>query len=170
MWRARTPYNDASYDPVWAACAEAGLPVHTHSGEAPMEEYGPNMGAYLAEVVWWAARPMWHLLFSGAFERFPRLKYVVTEAAAYWAADMMWKWDQYMGGGQSNPAFMPGGAGDTPGMAAGYLIAKQAGAVFSDERGGPLNPAMSVKERFSVVGGGNAALHARILSKLRARS
>ena len=41
------------------------------------------------------------LLFSGAFERFPRLKYVVTEAAAYWAADMMWKWDQYMGGGHT---------------------------------------------------------------------
>ena len=34
-------------------------------------------------------------------ERFPRLKYVVTEAAAYWAADMMWKWDQYMGGGHT---------------------------------------------------------------------
>jgi len=28
------------------------------------------MGVYLAEVVWWAARPAWHLLFGGAFERF----------------------------------------------------------------------------------------------------
>ena len=44
---------------------------------------------------------MWHLLFSGVFERFPGLKFVVTEAAAYWAADMMWKWDQYMGGGHT---------------------------------------------------------------------
>ena len=25
----------------------------------------------------------------------------MTEAAAYWAADMMWKWDQYMGGGHT---------------------------------------------------------------------
>jgi len=94
-------YNDASYDPVWAACAEAGLPVHTHSGEAPMEEYGEHTGVYLAEVVWWAVRPAWHLLFGGAFERFPDLKFVVTEAAAYWAPDMMWKWDQYMGGGHT---------------------------------------------------------------------
>ena len=101
MWRDRLPYNDAAYDPVWAACAEAGLPVHTHSGEAPMEEYGDNTGVYLAEVVWWAARPAWHLLFGGAFERFPDLKFVVTEAAAYWAPDMMWKWDQYMGGGHT---------------------------------------------------------------------
>jgi myo-inositol-1(or 4)-monophosphatase len=52
-------------------------------------------------------------------------------------------------------------------MAAGQLIAKQAGAVFSDERGGPLRPAISVKERFSVVGGGNSTLHAHILAKLK---
>ncbi|MHB8467904.1 MAG: amidohydrolase family protein [Acidimicrobiales bacterium] len=101
MWHGRLPYNHPDYDPVWAACAAAGLPVHTHSGEAPQDEYGDNIGIYLAEVVWWATRPMWHLLFSGVFERFPDLKYVVTEAAAYWAADMMWKWDQYMGGGHT---------------------------------------------------------------------
>ena len=101
MWHDLLPYNHPDYDPVWAACQEAGFPVHTHSGEAPQEEYNDNIGIYLAEVVWWAARPMWHLLFSGAFERYPRLKYVVTEAAAYWAADMMWKWDQYMGGGHT---------------------------------------------------------------------
>jgi len=101
MWRRRAPYNDVVYDPVWAACAETGLPVHTHSGEAPMEEYGEHTGVYLAEVVWWAVRPAWHLLFSGAFERHPGLKFVVTEAAAYWAPDMMWKWDQYMGGGHT---------------------------------------------------------------------
>ncbi len=95
------PTTIPSYDPVWAACQAAGLPVHTHSGEAPQDEYGDNIGIYLAEVVWWAARPAWHLLFSGAFERFPGLKFVVTEAAAYWAADMMWKWDQYMGGGHT---------------------------------------------------------------------
>ena len=66
-----------------------------------MEEYGEHTGVYLAEVVWWAVRPAWHLLFGGAFERFPDLKFVVTEAAAYWAPDMMWKWDQYMGGGHT---------------------------------------------------------------------
>ncbi len=101
MWRSRAPYNDAVYDPVWAVCAETGLPVHTHSGEAPMEEFGDHTGVYLAEVVWWAVRPAWHLLFSGAFERHPGLKFVVTEAAGYWAPDMMWKWDQYMGGGHT---------------------------------------------------------------------
>jgi predicted TIM-barrel fold metal-dependent hydrolase len=101
MWRDHTPYNHPDYDPVWAACQAAELPVHTHSGEAPQEEYNENIGIYLAEAAWWPARPMWHLLFSGVFERFPQLKFVVTESAAYWAADMMWKWDQYMGGGHT---------------------------------------------------------------------
>ena len=55
MWHDRTPYNHPVYDPVWAACQEAGFPVHTHSGEAPQEEYDDNIGIYLAEVVWWAA-------------------------------------------------------------------------------------------------------------------
>ncbi|HTT86490.1 MAG TPA: amidohydrolase family protein, partial [Acidimicrobiales bacterium] len=36
LWRSRPPYSDAVYEPVWAACAETGLPVHTHSGDAPM--------------------------------------------------------------------------------------------------------------------------------------
>ncbi len=101
MWRDRTPYNDASYDPVWAACQDANMPVHVHSGEAPREEYGDHIGIYLAEVVWWTHRPIAHLLFSGAFERFPGLKFVVTEGAGYWVADMKWKWDQYFGGGHT---------------------------------------------------------------------
>ena len=32
---------------------------------------------------------------------FPGLKFVVTEGAAYWVADMKWKWDQYFGGGHT---------------------------------------------------------------------
>ena len=101
MWRDRTPYNDPCYDPVWAACEAANLPVHVHSGEAPREEMNDFIGIYLAEVVFWTHRPIAHLLFSGAFERFPGLKFVVTEGASYWVADMKWKWDQYLGGGHT---------------------------------------------------------------------
>jgi predicted TIM-barrel fold metal-dependent hydrolase len=101
MWHDRRAYHDPVYDPFWAACQAADLPVHVHSGEAPHEDYGDNIGIYVAEVAWWTARPIGHLLFSGVFERFPRLRFVVTEGAAYWAADMMWKWDQYLGGGHT---------------------------------------------------------------------
>jgi len=106
MWRNHPPYNDAVYEPVWAACAAANLPVHVHSGEAPKEEYNDHIGIYLAEVVWWTHRPIAHLLFSGAFERHPNLKVVVTEGAAFWVPDMKWKWDQYFGGGHTTKKMM----------------------------------------------------------------
>lgn len=54
-------------------------------------------------------------------------------------------------------------------LAAGYLIAKQAGAVFSDEKGGALNPPITVNERFSAVGGANQLIHGRILAALKRR-
>jgi predicted TIM-barrel fold metal-dependent hydrolase len=106
MWRDHPPYNDKVYEPVWAACAAANLPVHVHSGEAPREEYNDHIGIYLAEVVWWTHRPIAHLLFSGAFERHPNLKVVVTEGAAFWVPDMKWKWDQYFGGGHTTKKMM----------------------------------------------------------------
>ena len=59
------------------------MPVHTHSGPAPHEDYGTGEGCsgiYATETVWWTARPMWFLLWSGVFERFPGLKFAVTEA------------------------------------------------------------------------------------------
>ena len=62
----------------------------------------------------WTHRPIAHLLFSGAFERFPGLRIVVTEGASYWVADMKWKWDQYFDGGHTTKkmaALMKGGAG-----------------------------------------------------------
>ena len=33
---AYPPYHDRRYDPFWAACADANLPVHIHSGAATM--------------------------------------------------------------------------------------------------------------------------------------
>lgn len=101
MWHTNKPYNDRSYDPFWAACAETGMVVHTHSGEADFANYNENLGVYVHEVPFFTHRPMFHLLLSGAFERFPKLKFVVTEAGAYWASDLLWKSDVNFGGGHT---------------------------------------------------------------------
>jgi predicted TIM-barrel fold metal-dependent hydrolase len=101
MWHTNKPYNDRSYDPFWAACAETGMVVHTHSGEADFANYNENLGVYVHEVPFFTHRPMFHLLLSGAFERFPKLKFVVVEAGAYWAEDLLWKADVNFGGGHT---------------------------------------------------------------------
>ncbi len=79
MWHEHPSYGHESYDPVWAACAEAGLVVHTHSGEADRPSYNENMAQYMLEVAFWTHRPLWQLLFSGAFDRHPGLRYVPVE-------------------------------------------------------------------------------------------
>lgn len=93
MWQPFPPYSDARYDPVWAACQELDMPVHVHSGAAPREEFGEHVGIYVSEVRFWSTRPLHFLLWSGVFERFPRLKFVVTECGAFWAADLLWSSD-----------------------------------------------------------------------------
>ncbi len=112
MWQPYPAYHDPRYDVFWAACAEAELPVHIHSGPADHDEYGSFIGIYLTEVRWWAARPMWFLIWSGVFERHPKLKFGITEGGAYWANDMLWHMDtRYVGAHTSKKMSRDGIAG-----------------------------------------------------------
>ncbi len=70
------------------------MPVVTHSGSASRDEYGDHLGIYVTEVTWWPARPMWFLLWSGVFERFPGLRFGVTEGGCWWLPQLLWSWDR----------------------------------------------------------------------------
>ena len=69
------------------------MPIHTHTGPAPREDMADDTGIYTTETIWWTARPMWFLLWSGVFERYPGLRFAVTEGGCWWLADFLWKWD-----------------------------------------------------------------------------
>ena len=97
MWHGHPSYGHERYDPVWAACAEAGLVVHTHSGEGDWDSYNDNIAQFVLEVPFWTHRPLWQLLLSGKFDRFPGLKYVVVECGSYWLGDLLWKADTSFG-------------------------------------------------------------------------
>ena len=94
LWCAQAPYHDRRYDPVWALCEELEMPVVTHSGAAARAEYGDHLGIYVTEVTWWPARPLWFLLWSGVFERYPRLRFGVTEGGCWWLPQLLWSWDR----------------------------------------------------------------------------
>ena len=101
MWGEHAPYHDRRYDPVWAVCEELHMPVHTHSGAADRDSYGTGpgfVGMYTTEVRFWAARPIQFMMFSGVFERFPGLRFAVTECGAFWAADLLWMMDMVYDG------------------------------------------------------------------------
>jgi predicted TIM-barrel fold metal-dependent hydrolase len=78
-------YNHPRYEPLWSVCEELEMPIHTHSGWTP--NYGNHdgsLGIFLYEIGWFAHRPFHFLVWSGVFERHPRLKFVMTEQGATW--------------------------------------------------------------------------------------
>ena len=91
------PHYAAAYDPIWAACAVHGLPLHAHSG-GNSPSYGAHFPASLAmfiiEAPWWNQRTLWHLLFSGVFERHPDLAFVNTESGTAWVIDTLARLDE----------------------------------------------------------------------------
>ncbi|MEY9844331.1 amidohydrolase family protein [Streptacidiphilus sp. MAP5-3] len=98
MWVDQAPYHDRRYDPVWAVCEELRMPVVTHSGAAPRHEYGDHLGIYVTEVTFWPSRPLWFLLWSGVFERFPGLRFGVAESGCWWLPNLLWFMDRlYLG-------------------------------------------------------------------------
>ena len=93
MWQPHQPYHHTMYDPIWAVCEELEMPVHVHSGVADKASYGPHIGIYTTEVRFWSSRPLWFLLWSGVFERFPGLRFGVTECGTFWVNDLLWRMD-----------------------------------------------------------------------------
>ena len=84
-------YNHPKYYPIWEFCQEHKLVVHTHSGPTPDYnfELPGAIGIFLTEFAWWAGRPMWHLIFGGVFEKFPGLKFVITEVSEFWVPHLL---------------------------------------------------------------------------------
>jgi hypothetical protein len=49
------------------------------------------------ELMWWARRPLWQMIFGGVFERFPRLRVAFTEQGADWIPSMLERLDAQYG-------------------------------------------------------------------------
>ncbi len=85
------------YDRLWAAAQDLDLVITQHGGNgAP--DYGDDPAStlmFLLEVGFFANRNLWHLVMSGVFERFPRLRYVMTEQGVSWAVEALRRMDGY---------------------------------------------------------------------------
>ncbi len=92
------PLYAPDYEPIWAVCEELGMPINHHSGGGTPDFglYMPqSLTMFILEVTWWAQRTLWHLIFSGVFERHPDLQFVVTEAGASWAPEVLRSLDSF---------------------------------------------------------------------------
>ena len=80
------PLHSPAYDAVWRACEERGVVVNVHGGGgSPNEGYFPaTLALFVLEASFYSHRPLWSLIMSGVFDRFPGLKFVVAEAGSKW--------------------------------------------------------------------------------------
>lgn len=86
------PYHDPSYDPLYAACVDARIPLTFHRtfggrpSEADWDEL-VNQQVTVSGTVYRffsAVRPFTYMVYGGVFERHPQLRVVAAEVNCSW--------------------------------------------------------------------------------------
>jgi predicted TIM-barrel fold metal-dependent hydrolase len=90
-------YDHPDWEPFWATCADLGVTLNSHVGGAggDIEFIGPHATALslVDRAGWLSRRSLPRMIFSGVFERYPTLKYVLTEQNGDWWAATMREYD-----------------------------------------------------------------------------
>lgn len=91
MWNVVAPLMSREYDRLWAAIQDHDITVNQHSGGgAP--DYGKHPGSmalWFNEMMFFSQRNFKSLIWGGVFERFPRLRFIVTEAGCDWVMPVL---------------------------------------------------------------------------------
>ncbi|HTV95164.1 MAG TPA: amidohydrolase family protein [Steroidobacteraceae bacterium] len=79
-------YAGAELDRLWAAAAEAGLPVSFHIGEVPAQGGRGGFGTFFIVQAAPFRRVLGNLIFGGILDRHPSLRIVFAEGGINWVA------------------------------------------------------------------------------------
>ena len=83
-------YDLPEYDPFWAAAQDLGMPISLHvgtirvpPGSGPLDFNALKPG-FTANVDHWPRMSLAHMIFSGVFERYPKLQVGAVEVEVSW--------------------------------------------------------------------------------------
>jgi predicted TIM-barrel fold metal-dependent hydrolase len=87
--------NDPAYDRLWAVIQDCDLVMNQHSGQgSPVYSVGQGSNALWAlEMTFYVQRGFTTLIMGGVFERFPRLRFILTESGCAWAPQLLRQMD-----------------------------------------------------------------------------
>jgi len=89
------PLNHPDYDRLWAVIQDHDLVINQHSGQGS-PEYCDGQGSkalWAMEMSFFVQRGFSHLVMGGVFERFPKLRFILTESGCAWAPRLMQQLD-----------------------------------------------------------------------------
>jgi predicted TIM-barrel fold metal-dependent hydrolase len=96
------PLISDHYEPLWAAAAEAGAPVHLHilTGHNYFRDKSKRIGAEkirgsVNKKTDDTINSLFDMIFSGAFDRHPKLRLVLAESECGWLPFILQQWDYY---------------------------------------------------------------------------
>jgi predicted TIM-barrel fold metal-dependent hydrolase len=111
-----SPYYDPFYDPLWKLCSDTGTVASMHhqfGGRRPPKPDIKGVDAksltasYTVQSYFAAITPLTDMMFTGVFQRFPRLKFLHAEQNMGWAG--YWLQQMHL---TIERQWMKGGSGD----------------------------------------------------------
>ena len=82
-------YNKPEYEPLWAAAQDLGMPLslHINTNRRPGQEFADietGTPAYESNTDYWVRMSLADIIFSGVFERYPKLQVGSVEMELSW--------------------------------------------------------------------------------------
>ncbi|HTT36353.1 MAG TPA: amidohydrolase family protein [Burkholderiales bacterium] len=142
--RVQTPLWDAMWEPLWAAAAEAAIPIGFHLGgglrtvtySGPKAADPGNMGVRVATSPLQIDEALAAVIFSGALERYPGLKIVLAETGIGWLPYMLERMDDTYRKFLDAPDFWRGHSRLALTMAPSAYFRRQIWATFQTDHAG----------------------------------
>jgi predicted TIM-barrel fold metal-dependent hydrolase len=89
------PLTSPDFERLWAAIQDHDLVVNQHSGQG-CPDYGGDPGGdalWVLEMPFFVQRGYCQLILGGVFERFPGLRFILTESGCAWAPGLLKRMD-----------------------------------------------------------------------------